>query len=284
MIKSLNSWSIPGGLEGTLEPIHALRIAKDAGYEAVEFGIGGEGPISLALTESDCKKIAAEAAKLGLSLPTTASGLYWSRALGDEDPAARKAAVQDLMKMIEIASWLGAKTHLTIPGAVDVFFLPDRPAQRYDEVKSRAAEGLREVLPHAEKAGVKLGLENVWNKLLLSPTELADFIDSFGSAYLGAYVDVANILPYGYPEQWLRILGHRVVGVHFKDFRRAVGTVEGFVDLLEGDVNWPEVVLALKEIGYTGSVAAEMLPLYKHHPLVRVQNASRAMDAILGRG
>ncbi len=113
--------------------------------------------------------------------------------------------------------------------------------------------------------------------------ELAAFIDSFESEWLGAYVDVANILPYGFPEQWLRILGPRVVGVHFKDFRRAVGTVEGFVDLLEGDVNWPEVMLALDEIQYAGPIAAEMIPLYRHHPLVRVANTSRAMDAILGR-
>ena len=112
---------------------------------------------------------------------------------------------------------------------------------------------------------------------------MAGFIDSFDSPYLGAYFDVANVLPFGYPEQWLRILGKRVVGVHFKDYRRAVGTAEGFVDLLEGDVNWPEVVKALEEIGYEGPVAAEMIPRYRHYPLVRAANASRAMDAILGR-
>lgn len=283
MLKSLNVWSIPGGLDGSLEPSEALNIAKNAGFEAVEFGISSEGPVSLGLTEDKAKGIAGEAHALGLSLPSTASGLYWGRALGDSNPAARKGAQEDLIKMVQVSSWLGAKTHLTIPGAVDVFFLPDRPAQSYDEVNRNAIEGLKAVLPAAEKAGVRLGLENVWNKYLLSPLELAAFIDSFDSKFLGAYVDVANVLPFGFPEQWLRILGHRVVGVHFKDYRKAVGTAEGFVDLLEGDVNWPEVVAALGEIGYDGPVAAEMIPLYKHYPLVRVQNASRAMDAILGR-
>jgi hexulose-6-phosphate isomerase len=72
-----------------------------------------------------------------------------------------------------------------------------------------------------------------------------------------------------------------VVGVHFKDFRRAVGTADGFVDLLEGDVNWPGVMAALRTIGYDGALPAELIPLYQREPMVRVANASRAMDAIL---
>jgi hexulose-6-phosphate isomerase len=88
-------------------------------------------------------------------------------------------------------------------------------------------------------------------------------------------------LPFGHAEDWLRHLGHRVVGVHFKDYRRSVGGIDGFVDLLEGDVNWPEVMKALREIGYGGPVTAEMIPPYRYAPEVRCANASRAMDAIL---
>lgn len=283
LVKAINVWSYPGGLEGTLDSVEALRLAREQGFEGVELCIAPEGALSLATGEEECRKIAAEAGALGLKLGSVASGTYWGRALGDADPAAREGAREDLERMIRITAWLGAKTLLTIPGAVDVFFLPDRPAQPYDEVLSHANEGLRAVLPTAERFGVRLGIENVWNRFLLSPTEMAAFIDSFDSPYLGAYFDVANVLPFGYPEQWLRILGKRVVGVHFKDFRRAIGTAEGFVDLLEGDVNWPEVVKALGEIGYEGPVAAEMIPRYRHYPLVRAANASRAMDAILGR-
>lgn len=126
-----------------------------------------------------------------------------------------------------------------------------------------------------------MGLENVWNKFLLSPVEMRTFLAQFDSPWVGAYLDVANILPYGYPEQWIRILDSQLVGVHFKDFRRAVGTVEGFVDLLEGDVDWPEVMAALRDVGYSGPVAAELIPNYRLAPEVRVANASRAMDAIL---
>lgn len=261
--------------------MEALKLAKEHRFDAIELGIFEQGALPLNVSEERCKEIKEEAERLGLGLHSVASGLYWSRSLGDADLACRVQAEEDLETMIRIASWLGAKTLLTISGSVDVFFLPDRPKQPYEEVWKYATEGLNAVLTSAQEYNVKLGIENVWNRFLLTPHEMAAFIDQFNCSWIGAYVDVANLLPFGYPEDWLRTLGKRVVGVHFKDFRRAVGTAEGFVDLLEGDVNWPEVIKALEEIGYEGPVAAEMIPGYQHHPMVRVANASNAMDAIL---
>lgn len=284
LVKSINYWSFPGGLDGTLDPVEAAKLAKDAGFEAIELCVGDAGT-ALGIDASNARvdEIRRAVEELGLTVPSTASGLYWGRALGDADAGARQQAQEDLRQMIRISAGLGARTHLTIPGAVEVFFLPDRPVQPYEEVYRYAVEGLNAVLPVAAERRVRLGIENVWNRFLLSPMEMASFIDSFNSEWIGAYVDVANILPYGFAEQWLRVLGHRVVGVHFKDFRRAVGNLDGFVDLLEGDVDWPAVTAALAEIGYQGPVAGEMIPYYRHFPLVRVANTSRAMDAILGR-
>lgn len=282
--KSLNVWSVPGGLDGSLDAIAFLHQAAEMGFEAVEYGVGDPGTtLPLDVTEARCQELVAEAARLGLTIPSLASGLYWARSIGDTDPAIRAQAVSDLKRMLQIAHWLGAKTLLVVPGAVDVFFLPDRPVQPYDQVMDNIRAGFAAVLPEAERLQVRMGIENVWNKIFLSPIELRDFIDSFGSPWLGAYVDVGNMMPWGYPEQWLRILGHRVVGVHFKDYLRAAGGVHGFVDLLQGDVNWPEVMKALSEIGYDGPAPCEMIPPYAHHGHVRAINSSRAMDAILGR-
>ena len=283
LLKSLNYWSLPGGLDGTLPVETALAAARKYGFEAIELCIGETGALGLDTTERRCQEILAYAALVGVQVASTASGLYWSYALGSESAEDRARAGSALEQMIQITGWLGARTLLTIPGAVDIFFLPDSPVNTYDSVWERSVEGLARVLPQAENAGVCLGIENVWNKFLLSPLEMARFIDGFGSPAIGAYVDVANVLPFGYPEQWLRILGPRVAGIHFKDYRKAVGTVEGFVDLLEGDVNWPAVMAAIGEIGYSGPIAAEMIPLYRFYPEVRIQNTSNAMDAILER-
>jgi L-ribulose-5-phosphate 3-epimerase len=273
ILKSINYWSYPGGLEGTLPVEEFFSKAKRDGFA-----------LGLDVTEERVRELRELAASLGLKTPSVASGTYWAYSLASAHPEDRDKAEKILDRMIEITAWFGAKTLLTIPGAVDVFFLPDRPVQPYDEVMAFAHFGLKKAALTAQRFQVRLGIENVWNRFLLSPAEMAAFIDSIDTPWVGAYMDVANVLPFGYPEQWLRILGKRVVGIHFKDFRRGVGTAEGFVDLLEGDVNWPEVMKAIEEIGYEGPVAAEMIPLYKHYPEIRVQNASRAMDAILGRG
>lgn len=284
VLKSINYWSFPGGLEGTLCPFEAIQLAKSHGFEAIELCLGDGPEMNLDTTEEFCKKLIQEGKDLGVQIASVASGLYWSRALGDAGESARKQAISDLERMLQITSWLGAKTLLTIPGAVDVFFLPDREKLSYGHVLRYATEGIRAVLPTAERCEVRMGIENVWNKFLLSPNEMADFIDQFGSPWIGAYVDVANLMPFGHPADWLRHLHRRVVGIHFKDFRRSVGTIDGFVDILEGDVPWPDVMAAIAEIGYDGPVAAEMIPGYAHYPMVRIANTSNAMDAILGRG
>lgn len=109
------------------------------------------------------------------------------------------------------------------------------------------------------------------------------FIDQFDTPHVGSYFDAGNVLATGYPEHWIPILGERIKRVHFKDYRRAVGSVDGFCDLLSGDVNWPAVMQALSEIGYDGWVAAEMIPpvpFYKYAPETLIENTSRAMDKI----
>jgi L-ribulose-5-phosphate 3-epimerase len=95
---------------------------------------------------------------------------------------------------------------------------------------------------------------------------MRDFVDSFGSRAVGAYFDAGNVLLTGYPDQWIRILGKRIARVHVKDFKKSVGTAEGFVDLLEGDVDFEAVKAALAEVGYHGYVTAEMLPYQPGRP------------------
>ena len=278
-LKGINYWSYPG--DPPLDEFFAK--AKRDGFESVEPAIGDEGELHLDVTQSFCEDAVAKAESHGLKIMTMASGIYWNYNLASPDEADRKRAVAALKKMVQITRWFGADTLLTIPGAVDVFFMPEKPVQQYDVVWKRAVEGLRQVLPVAADHRVSLGIENVWNKFLLSPMEMAHFIDSFESPWIGSYFDVGNIMPYGHPDQWIRILGDRVKAIHVKDFKRSVGTAEGFVDLCEGDVPWDAVMAAIKEIGYEGPLTAEMIPHYPSFPEVRCANTANALGAIIGR-
>lgn len=277
--KGINYWSYPGDL--SLDEFF-LKATRD-GYECVEPAIGDAGELNLGVTQAFCEDAVARAASHGLQIVTMASGTYWSYNLASASEADRTKALSALERMLRITSWFGAKTLLVIPGAVDVFFMPEVPVQNYAEVWDRATSGLNKVLPLAADCKVSIGIENVWNKFLLSPTEMRTFIDQFGSEWIGSYFDVGNVMPYGHPDQWITILGKRVKAIHVKDFKRSVGTLDGFVDLCEGDVPWDRVMNAIKEVEYAGPLTAELIPHYPSHAEVRCRNASNALDAILGR-
>lgn len=265
MIKGINYWAFPseglGAPAGGLNHRSVLRQAKELGYDAVELTVDGpEGLISLSSTQADADTVRREADSLGVRLDTVASGLAWGASPTDPDPAVRDQAVRNATKVLEIASWLGAHTILYLPGMVSASFVPSFTPQRYDQVLDRARESLEKLIPTAEKLGVRIGIENVWNRFLLGPVEMRDFIDSFSTDMVGAYFDTGNCMLYGHPEHWIEILGARIFAVHLKDFRRNVGNLDGFVDLLAGDLDVGKVFRAFSAIGYSGPYTIEYVP------------------------
>ncbi|HZG83638.1 sugar phosphate isomerase/epimerase family protein [Paenibacillus sp.] len=280
MKKGINIWSFPGGMKVA----DCIRSAAEAGFDGIELAMNEDGELSLDCTDDEIRSIRRTAEEAGIELSSLASGLYWSYSLTSDDPRTREKAKSIVKRQLELAAALGVDTILVVPGAVGVDFIPDAGVVAYDQAYDRALEAMASLAGTAEEFGVAIGVENVWNKFLLSPLEMRQFIDAVDSPYVGSYFDVGNVLFSGYPEQWIRILGKRIKKVHFKDYRRNAGGLHGFVDLLAGDVDYPEVMRALREIGYDSYVTAEMIPPYTHHAATIVKNTSTAMDAILGRG
>ncbi len=261
MIKGINYWAFGPGADGrAMDPVRAMEAAKGLGFDAFELTVEAEGRVSLKTTEAEAQAVRQEADRIGIKLLTVASGLAWGCSPTHPDEAVRAQAVEQYRKVIRVTAWLGAETLLYLPGMVSAGFVEDYTPQPYDVVDARAREAVEKLLPLAEKSGVRLGVENVWNRYLLSPVEMAAFIDSFSSEYLGSYFDIGNVMLYGHPEHWIRILSKRVLAVHCKDFRVNVGNLDGFVDLLSGDVDYPAVLGALSDIGYTGPLTAEIVP------------------------
>ncbi|MFY9177278.1 MAG: sugar phosphate isomerase/epimerase family protein [Caldicoprobacterales bacterium] len=278
MKKGINIWSFRGGLS----PKEYISMAKDAGYEGIEFALDETGIISLESSDEEIKEIRRMAEGEGLETPSLASGLYWKYPLTSSDEKIRQKAKDIVKKQLDAAALLGADTILVVPGLVGADFIPGGEVVEYDVAYDRSLEALTELKEYAEKVKVNIGVENVWNKFLLSPLEMRDFVDKIDSPYVGVYFDVGNVLYSGYPEHWVKILGSRIKKVHFKDFKVSVGNISGFVDLLSGDVNYPAVVEELKKVGYEDYVIAEM-GVYKNYPDQTVYTTSIAMDKILGR-
>ena len=278
MKKGISIWSFP---EQSL--LKSFKLAKDAGFEGVEVALSQDGELGLSVTEKELLKIKEQANDSGISLYSVASGLYWGNWLTSNEKDERERAKDIVKKHLDVAKTLGADTILVVPGCVNADFEIPGKIVDYKTAYERSFEAINELKTHAEKVGVSIGLENVWNKFLLSPMEMRDFIDKIDSDFVGSYFDVGNVLYSGYPEHWIRILAEKIKKVHFKDYRVAAGGLHGFVDLLAGDVNYPEVMKALKEVGYDGWVTAEMIPNYKYFTETIIYNTSNAIDKILGR-
>ena len=276
MKKGISIWSFP---EGSL--LDSFKLAADAGFEGVEVALDeNAGEITLQSTEKELLAIKQQASDCGISLYSVASGLYWSYFLNDEDEAIRSKAQDIVKKQLEVAAVLGCESILVIPGCVNAEFAAPGKVMDYETCYNRSLESILKVKEHAESYKVEIGLENVWNKFLLSPLEMRDFIDKVDSPYVGAYLDIGNTLANGFPDHWIRSLNSRIKKVHFKDFQISTNS---FVDLMEGDVNYPGVMKAFADIGYDGWVTAEMMPPYKHYPDMLLYQTSAAMDAIFGR-
>ena len=243
-----------------------FKLLKELGFDGVEL----DSP-----NEFDEREILQARDDAGLAIPGVIDSVHWNEPLSDPDPAVRQEGLKGLKTALRDARTYGADTVLLVPAVVD-------KRTSYDEAYDRSQDEIRKVLPLAEELGVKIAVENVWNNFLLSPMEMARYLDEFESPWIGAYFDVGNIVNYGWPEQWIRILSSRILKLDIKEFSRKKRDEEGLwagfeVEIGEGDCDWPAVMAALVEIGYEGWGSAEV----PGGGAERLKEISERMDRVL---
>jgi hexulose-6-phosphate isomerase len=264
----INRWTMPPDWEVD----RCLREARAAGFETIELNMAEEGYLTPSTPEAQVRRLGQTARDLGIGTPSLSNGLGWAYPLTSADAEVRARGKELLRALLRIAAWIGADTVLCVPGGVT-------PEVSYDVAYRRAQEALTELAEDAAAAGVVIGVENVWNKFLLSPMEMARFVDEIGSPYVQAYFDAGNVLVFGYPQHWIRILGKRIKKVHVKDFRTGIGNITAFCNPLQGDLPWAEVRAALDEVGYAGPVTAEV-DGYRVHPELGLKHVAEALAAV----
>jgi len=291
--KGINIWSFPTDLP----VIPCMELARKAGFEGIELALSLKGELNLHSSDAEILDIAQAARTIGMPVNSLATGLYWQFSLTSNREDIREKAQIVARRQIDLAALLGADCVLICPGTVGVDFKPGDVVPDagdieffagsevidYEVAYERSVQAFRELAAHAAARRVAIGVENIWNKFLLSPLEMRRFIDEIGSPWVGVYFDVGNVLRFGYPEQWIRILGRRIKKLHFKDFRVEGNGLSGFVDLLAGDADYVRVVDELEKIGYDGWANAEMCPTYKCYSDQMIYNTSASMDRILKR-
>lgn len=280
MRKSITLKAFPGAMP----TLSRVELARRAGYEGVEINLEPSEEYTLESTDSDLARLVREIEARGMHVSALYSREQWKYPISSLDTNIRRRGQEIIERLARSAPILRTDAVLVLPGAVDnSLFVTPPDIVPYDVAYRNAQSALREIVHNlGDQFAVHLALENVWGKFLLSPLELARFVDELESPWVGIYFDVGNVLRTGFPEHWIPILGERIKRVHFKDFRVSIGNVGGFVNLLEGDVNWPAVRDALDAISYDSWVTAEVLPAYQYHSERLIYETSASIDAILG--
>ena len=220
-----------------------FKLAVDVGFQGIEVGTIGDPGVAAEIKEAS--------ARTGLAIHGVMNADHWRYPLSSADPEVVKRSVAGMETSLRNAKLWGAGVVLLVPGVVSA-------DTGYRDAWTRSQKVIRErILPLATELKIVIGIEEVWNKFLLSPLEMARYVDEFSSPWVKAYLDVGNMLFYGYPQDWIRTLGKRIHRVHIKDFKRGNGTFE-WKNIGEGDVDWVAVRKALGEVGYEGWVTTEI--------------------------
>ncbi len=231
-----------GMLPKQLSYAERLKLARDVGFEAIQAYTTPDE------REAEEIKKAAEDAKIRID--SVMNMAHWKYPLSSADPAMVEKSIDGMKTSLHNAKFWGAQSVLLVPAVVD-----DQTS--YRDAWTRSQKQIRRLLPLAEELRVIIAIEEVWNKFLLSPLEFAAYVDEFASPWVKAWFDVGNVVLFGYPQDWIRTLGKRIVALHLKDFKRERNGYK-WTNLGEGDINWSEVRKALAEIGYSGTATTEL--------------------------
>jgi L-ribulose-5-phosphate 3-epimerase len=241
-----------------------FKLARAVGFEVVQ-----------APTEPDQRKaeeIKKAADGANVRIDSVMNMHHWKYPLSSSDPDVVEKSLAGMRTSLHNAKLWGSDVVLLVPAVVN-------PQTSYRDAWTRSQREIRKLMPLAEELKVVIAIEEVWNKFLLSPLEMAAYIDEFHSPWIKAWFDVGNVLLYGYPQDWIRTLGKRIVKVHLKDFKRKEDGY-AWVNLGDGDVDWAAVRQAFADIGYSGSAITEL----EHGDEAYLRDVTRRVDQlVLGR-
>jgi L-ribulose-5-phosphate 3-epimerase len=232
-------WSM---LPSSLSELDKFQLAKDSNFAEIECQTTPD--------KAKAEEILEASRKTGIRIHSVMNMDHWKYPLSSANQSDVDRSIAGMETSLHNAKLWGADTVLLVPGVVNA----ETP---YEQCYERSQANIRKLIPLAKEQGVVIAVEEVWNKFLISPVDFARYVDSFNSPQIRAYFDVGNVVLYGFPQQWIRTLGKRIVKLHIKDFYFRKGETK-WVNLGEGDIQWKQIYSALAEIGYSGTATVEL--------------------------
>jgi L-ribulose-5-phosphate 3-epimerase len=229
------------GMKGSV--LEKFRAMKEAGFEGVE-PMGG----------MNRDEVLAALKATGLQAASVCCHTHWEKPLSAPDEATRKIGFEGLVLSLRDAQVYGATSVLLVPGVA-------RNGVTYQECFERSIVEIKKAIPVAKETGVKIASENVGNNFIMSPEQAVEYLDAINSEWVGWHFDIGNAGRVGPAERWIQVIGKRIFRIHVKDYsaKPADPAARGNArpKLLDGDTNWPAVMKALDNVGYTGWAISE---------------------------
>ena len=225
------------GVKGSV--LEKFRAMKEAGFEGVE-PMGGMSR----------EEVIAAFKETALAAASVCCHTHWEKPLSAPDEATRKIGFDGLVTSLHDAKAYGAGSVLLVPGVA-------RNGVTYQECFDRSIVEIKKAIPVAKELGVKISIENVGNNFITTPEQATDYLDAINSEWVGWHFDIGNVGRIGPPaERWIGVIGKRINRIHVKDYsgKPTAAAASGSTrpKLLDGDTNWPAVMKALDEAGYSG--------------------------------
>ena len=237
----------------------AIEMIADAGFDAIDlsmFEMVKEGNVLAGDGyKAEVKKILDAANKKGITFEQGHAPFRF------KDYFDYDGEVMPLtLRAIEIAGMLGIKILVVHP-------LHKKDYRRYKhELHDANMKYYRSLIPYCREYGVKVALENMWQKNSLTgyieddtcsrPQEFAAWIDEIDSPWITGCLDVGHCGLVGEnAADFIRFLGADRIGclhVHDNDYYRDSHILPG-----TGKMDWTSITTALKEIGYKGNFTFE---------------------------
>ncbi len=235
-----------------LNLLGAMRLFSKLGFDAIEIRCAKDGQLDTETADQACLDLIRDWSK-ELELPIGCLTSYYR----DFVTEYRQHEIQALKRVIQIAYELGCPLVRLYGGTV-----PPPGGYSLSEAWDKTVTGTREVADYAAAYGVKCCIETHIGSLTYSAEDAVRLVREVNRPNVGILLDFAWVFAAGGTDARavVKLCEPYLMHCHYKDWHitsEQDETQRQACLMGEGDIPWPELLSALRDIGYDGLMTDE---------------------------